>query len=328
MLTDTSYQQDYIAEIQAIQNVEIRTRLKGFIDKIYFDEGSQVKAGDPLFSISKKEYTEELRKATADSKSAKAELRTAELELQNTTLLADKNVVSKTEVEKAKANLELQQAKVEEALANESTAKLNLSYTIIQAPFTGVINRIPHKIGSLVDEGTLLTTISNDRQVFAYFNVSENEYLNITKEKSMNHGQVATLIMANNQIYPYKGVIETAESEIDHSTGNLAFRVRFENPTHLLKHGSSGKIQILRNLSKCILIPQKSSFEIQENTYVYIINKNNEIELRKIIPSVRVGDLYVVDDGLSTDDLILYEGIQLVKEGEKIIPQQASWTNH
>lgn len=318
IVKDTIYHREYIAEINAFQNVEIRSRIHGIIEKIHVDEGRNVKQGQTLFTISNSSFQQELVKAQAMLRSALTELKAVEIELQNTKRLTDKNIVSKTELEMLKAKLEVMKAKIEEAKANEAQAKLNLSFTEIKAPFDGIINRIPNKTGSLVDEEALLTSISNNREVFAYFNVSEIDYLEYAGSKRRDKSGEITLILANNELYNHKGKIETSESEFDKGTGNIAFRARFANPDHLLKHGSSGKIRIDTDLKNAMIIPQKSTFEIQENLYVFVVGSDNVVKMRRIIPKLRMENLFVIESGISTNDNIIYEGIQLVKDGDKI----------
>lgn len=321
LVIDTSFNIEYVADIHAINNVEIRAKVKGFIENIYFDEGKPVKSGQILFSISNHHYLEDLSKAKAMLNSASADAKGAELELINTKNLVAKKIVSNAEMQMAEAKLEAAKAKIEEAKSNEAIALLNLSLTKIRAPFDGVINRLPYKIGSLIDEGTLLTTFSNNKEVFAYFHVSESEYLNITANRATNENNEVELMMANNFLFPFKGKIETVESEIDKTTGNIAFRARFPNPNELLKHGSSGKIIIKKELKKAMLIPQKSSFEIQDNIYVFVIDKSNVVRMRKVVPKLRLQNIYVLESGLKPDEKIVLEGIQLVKEGDKIFTQ-------
>lgn len=321
IIADTTVNQEYVADIQAIENVELRARVNGFLDKIHVDEGAYVKEGQVLFSISNREYQEEVLKAGALLKVAEAEVKLAKLEAENIEILLRKNVISKTELDKAKAKLEALEAKVEEAKANLSNAQLNLSYTTVKAPFNGVINRIPNKRGSLLKEGDLLTTISNDKEMFVYFHVSEREYMDLVYKESLHHKVEVKLILANNDIYPYTGIIETVESEIDKSTGNIAFRARFSNEKKILKHGSSGKIQLPQKLAKAMLIPQKSTFEIQENIYVYVVDDKNTVKMKRIYPVMRLPHLYVIDGGLTIKDKFIYEGIQSVKEGSVVIPE-------
>ncbi|MBI2269927.1 MAG: efflux RND transporter periplasmic adaptor subunit [Bacteroidetes bacterium] len=310
IIMDTVYVREYVADIHSLQNVEIRARIRGYIEAIYVDEGKPVKAGQFLFSISPKEYESDLLKAKALRKAA-------EVEVQSAKTLVDKNVISKTE-------LELAQSKLEEAKANEALAALKLSYAQIKAPFDGIINRIPNKTGSLIDEGSLLTSISDNKQVFAYFNVSEKEYLDFTTMKDSANKNEVTLVLANNQVHKYKGTIETVDGEFDKATGNIAFRARFPNPNLVLKHGSSGKIQVKNELKNAMLVPQKSTFEVQEKTCVYIVNSKNEIEIKTFFPKLRLPYLYVVASGLLSTDKIIYEGVQRVKEGDKIISSPVS----
>ena len=251
-------------------------------------------------------------------KSALTELKAVEIEFENTKRLTEKNIVSTTELQMLKAKVEVMKAKIEEARANEAQGKLNLSYTEIKAPFNGIINRIPYKVGSLVDQETLLTSISNNSEVFAYFNVSEIDYLEFAGMKDKGNADKIRLVLANNELYPHNGKIETSESEFDKSTGNIAFRARFANPEHLLKHGSSGKIMIDKDLKNAMIIPQKATFEIQDNIYVYVLGSDNVVKMKQLIPKLRMENLYVVESGLNLNDNILYEGIQLVKDGDKI----------
>ncbi len=320
---DTIGYNDYVAEIHAKQNVEIRARVSGYLEKTYIDEGKYVKKGQLLFTISSGEYQEELAKAKAIYRSALADANAAEIEVSNIKQLVEKNIVSKTELAMARNKLESANAKVEETFAHKTSVAHKLSYTAIKAPFNGVINRIPQKIGSLVAEGTLLTSISEDDQVFAYFDVSEKEYLNYAN--SLKNDSVSTktvsLILATGKEHSNKGKIETIEGEIEQSTGNIAFRARFNNPDKILKHGASGKIRLEKKYSKVVVVPQKSTFDLQERLYVYVVDKNNKVASRNIVSKNRLSHLFIVEKGLKPGDKIIYEGIQNLRDGNTIIPQ-------
>jgi len=303
LLIDTAISKEYVAEIQSLQNVEIRAKVKGFIEKINVDEGQKVKAGQLLFTIRPREYEAELLKA-------KAEVRKAEVELQNTKSLAEKNIVSPSE-------LTMAIAKLDGAKAEEAMAELYVSYTKITAPYDGIVDRLKFKAGSLIDEGTLLTSLSNNKEVYAYFNVSELEYLNYKTNANQDNKKVK-LILANNQVHQYDGVIETVESEFDKNTGSIAFRAKFPNPDYLLKHGETGRVQLNISLKNALIIPQKSTFELQDKTYVYVVDNKNIVRARLINISQKLTNMYVVESGLSVDDKIIYEGIQSVKENEPV----------
>jgi RND family efflux transporter MFP subunit len=324
ILMDTAFANDYVADIHSIQHVEIRARVKGYIEKINVDEGKSVKAGQIIFSLSNKEHKEALTKARAYLTSAVAESKSAEVELQSVKSLVEKNVISKTELQLAEAKLQVAQAKIEEARSEEANAILNLSFTEIKAPFDGIINRIPKKTGSLVDEGDLLTTLSDNRDVYAYFRVSEKEYLGYISKQEQGQKKEVELILADGTSHGHVGVIETVEGEFDRSTGNIGFRAKFPNPKQVLKHGSSGKVRLKTDLKNALLVWQKSTFEIQEKVFVFVVDKNNIVQMRNIVTRLQLPTLYVVASGLSSTDVIIYEGVQRVKEGDKIIPQVIS----
>lgn len=326
IIIDTAYNKEYIAEIQSIQNVEIRARVKGFVEKIHVDEGKFVKAGQILFTLSSREYKEDLLKANAQLKLALAELKTSEVEIKNAQLLADNNVVGKSELDMLKAKKEATLAKIDEANSNIALAKLNLSFTEVKAPFDGVINRIPNKPGSLIEEGSLLTTISNNKAVYAYFNISENDYLNYASTSGEGKSNEVSLLLANGRLYKHTGKIETTESEFDKSTGNIAFRAKFPNPENLLRHEASGKVLVKTELKNAMLIPQKSTFEIQQNIYVFTVNEKNKVQQIKVTPVARMQHWYVIEPILTANHKIIYEGIQKVKDGDVVIPETVSFS--
>ncbi|HMO62794.1 MAG TPA: efflux RND transporter periplasmic adaptor subunit [Ferruginibacter sp.] len=317
--TDTVYEHNYIAEIQSVKYVEIRSRVKGYLEKIFVDEGQMVNEGQVLFTISSLEYEKELQKAVAIYKNAIAELKTSEVELANVKSLMEKNIIAKSEYEMAKAKTDAQKAKVEEAKANQEQAELNVGFSKIKAPYKGIINRIPNKTGSLINEGDMLTSISDNKEVFAYFNLSENDYLSYVSNKK-EESKIVSLQLANNELYPYNGKIEIVESEFDRSTGNIAFRARFPNPDGLLKHGANGKVVVTKNLNKALVIPQKSTFEIQDKVFVYVVKNDSTLEQRNITPLLRLPHLFVVESGITPSDKIVYEGVQNAKDGMKINP--------
>lgn len=310
---------EYVGNIEAVRNVQIYARVKGYLEHIYVDEGQEVKKGQLLFRINSEEYQTELATATANLKSIIAEAKAMELELNRVQDLVSKNVISQSELDVAKAKYEAMTAKIEAAKSAESSAAINLAYTNIRAPFDGIIDRIPYKMGSLINEGTLLTTVSDTKAVHVYFNVSEKEYLEYVKSNRQNedNGEVE-LILADGSEFPYKGKIETLEGEFDESTGSIAFRARFLNNEKILKHGSSGTVRLTNVIDSSILVPQKAVFEIQDKSYVFVVEDSNTVKTRAFIPKTRTGNYYVVESGLEAGDRIVYEGTQSLKEGQVI----------
>jgi len=304
LTVDTSFTKEYISQIQSVRNIEIRAQEKGYLQTINVDEGRYVRAGQVLFKIVPTMYEAEYLKATAAVKEA-------ELEMLNAKTLSDKDIVSKSESAIA-------QAKLDEANADLALAKLHLSLTEIKAPYDGVIDKIPLKLGSLIDEGALLTTLSDNKYVYAYFNVPEKEYLDYKAQGDTNNMKSVSLLLANNEKHKYKGMVETVEGQFDNETGNIAFRAKFPNPEMLLKHGETGKVQMNIPLRHALLVPQKATYELQDKVYVFVVDRNSIVKSRSITIKNRLSDIYVVDGGLSEGDKIVLEGVQNVKDDDKI----------
>ncbi|NLR61297.1 efflux RND transporter periplasmic adaptor subunit [Chitinophaga polysaccharea] len=320
---DTTLHRSYVTDIQAVQNVEIRARVNGFLDKIFVDEGQEVKKGQLLFGISDAEYRAELVKAKAVLSSLIAESKAAALEVDRVTLLVDKKVIASSELEVANAKLAAAQAKIEEARSAVSNAEMRLSYTSIRAPFDGIVDRIPLKKGSLISEGSLLTTVSDTREVYAYFNVSETEYLQYNKAlaKGDNSYRKVALVLADGSDYNQPGNIETMEGEFEENTGSIAFRARFPNPSKLLKHGASGKVRLTTEMDSAVIIPQKAVFEMQDKNYVFVVDAANKVKMRNFIPQDRFAHFYIVKSGLTPGERIVCEGVRNIRDGIEIAPR-------
>lgn len=303
IVLDTAFTKEYVSQIRSIRNIEIRAVEKGYLQNIYVDEGQYVNAGQVLFRIMPKMYQAELLKA-------QSEMKAAEIELLNSKTLADKNIVSKSEQAMA-------QAKLDQARAEVAMAKLHLSFTEIKAPFSGTIDRIPKKLGSLIDEGELLTSLSDNSKMFAYFNVSEPEYLDYQTNTKDRGDSTVSLLLANGKPLQYKGKVEVIESEFDNETGNIAFRASFPNHDKLLRNGETGKVLMTVPVKNALIIPQKATYEIQDKKYVFVV-ENNVVKSVEITVTGSLPDLYIVQSGITAKDKVLLEGVQKVKENDKI----------
>jgi len=319
--------QTYIADIQAVQFVEVRTKVSGFVDRIFVDEGQFVKKGQTLFQLSSAEFNELVNSARANLAKAKAEQSAAKVEMERLQILVNKKIISPSELELAKSKKAVADSQIAEAESMLKSAQTGLSYTTVKAPFDGLVDRIPHKIGSLVAENDLLTSITDISSIFAYYKVNENEYLSYMRDKiengADNISEQLTLVLSDGEKYPLKGKLETTEGDIESGTGSIGFRVRFPNPDKLIKHGASGKIQMMSKLDQIFLIPQKSTFEIQDFTYVFVVDKENTVKVRSFKPIQRY-DIYYIADGFEPGDKIVFEGIQQVKDGTKVVPQSVA----
>lgn len=301
---DTSIVRNYVCQIHAISHIEVRALEKGYLQKIFVDEGQLIKQGQLMFQILPIQYQAELQKA-------EAEANFAEVEYKNTKALADSNIVSKNELALAKA-------KFDKAKAELSLAQVHLGFTEIRAPFNGIMDHFQVRLGSLVNEGDLLTTLSDNSKMWVYFNVPEAEYLDYKSKTSAENLANVSLLMANRKVFKYPGVVQTIEADFNNQTGNIAFRATFPNPNGLLRHGETGNIQMVLPLSDALIIPQKATFEVLEKKYVYVLDKNNVVKSRPVTIAAELPDLYVIKGGLKADEKILLEGLRTVKENEAI----------
>ncbi|MEQ9442042.1 MAG: efflux RND transporter periplasmic adaptor subunit [Cyclobacteriaceae bacterium] len=301
---DTAMTEDYVCQIHSIRHIELRAQERGYLQKIYVDEGDFVKEGQLLFQIMPKLYEAELQKA-------KAEASFAEIEYQNTKSLADSNIVAPNELAMAKA-------KFDKANAELALAQVHLGFTEIRAPFDGIIDRFHVRPGSLVDEGELLSNLSDNSEMWVYYNVPEAEYLDYQAEVQNDEDVEVNLLLANNKQFEYPGVVETIEADFNNETGNIAFRATFPNPKGLLRHGETGSIQMGVPLKDALLIPQKTTFEVMEKRFVYVIDEESKVRSREITIAAEMPHLYAVQGGLAENDKILLEGLRLVRENDEI----------
>ncbi|GAB3717923.1 efflux RND transporter periplasmic adaptor subunit [Spirosoma flavus] len=327
---DATLDHDYASNLEAVQNVEIRARVAGYLDKILVDEGQPVHKGQLLFQLNLTEYKVEVDRVQSALESAVAEEQSAEVELDRVKLLVNKNVISPSELKLAKSKMATARSAINGAKAALNKAQFHVSLTSIRAPFDGVINRLPFKRGSLIEEGALLTSISDIRQMYAYFNVSEKEYLAFIKKRrdpEKTTVREVDLLLADDSPYPYKGKIETTETIFEDNSGTIAFRATFPNPKRILRHGATGKVRVETDVDDAVLVPQKAVFEVQDKNFVYVVDAQNKVKARSFVPRSRVDQLYIVQSGLQPGDRIVYEGIQSLRDGMTIVPKSLPTKN-
>mgnify|MGYP002780329984 CR=1 FL=1 len=301
---DVEIDSEYVAQIRAIQHIELRALERGYLTGIYVDEGRLIPKNTKMFQVLPQIYEAELNRAEAEQDLAK-------IEFQNTQLLADKNVVAAPELAMAKA-------KLAKAKAELSLAQARRKLTEIRAPFTGLMGRFQVRLGSLVEEGQLLTTLSDNSTVWVYFNMAEAEYLDYQMQAHAEGELPVRLRMANGKFFDQIGKIETIEADFNSETGNIALRAAFANPAKLLRHGETGNAILKRSFAKALLIPQSATFEILDRRFVFVIDSSSVARQRRITVAAEMPHIFIVGEGLKENEKILLDGLRKVRDGQKV----------
>ena len=303
--------------IEGVVNSPVQAKISGYITQVLVDEGQVVTQGQPMFQLE----TQTLSQSAA---SAKAQVEIAQVEVNKIRPLVEKNIVSKVQLETAQANLQRAQAAYNEIAAN-------IGFAVVKAPVSGVVGAISYREGALVTaNNTILTTVSDVKDVYAYFSMNEKDYLSFlsqskgatTKEKLANFGEVS-LILANGQPYNHKGKLQTVTGQIDPSTGSIQIRAVFPNPDRLLTNGNSATILIPQTFDKSLVIPEVAIFEQQGKIFAYKV-VNDTIKQTVVTLKNRANNLAVVESGLKAGDVIIVQGLNGVRTGDKVTPQPVS----
>ncbi len=300
---DTVISRDYVCQIRSCRNIEIRALERGYLEAVSVKEGQLVKEGELMFSILPRIYSAAVKRTEADAQVAR-------VEYENTKRLLESNVVSDKELSLAKAKLDQKMAEV-------NLSQTHLGFTTIKAPFTGLMDRLKLRNGSLVEVGDLLTTMSDNSEMWIYFNVPEADYLEYASTEQSEESKMVTLVMANGKMFDQKGRVNVIEGEFNNKTGTIPFRADFPNPKGLLRHGETGNIRMQRALKHALLVPQKSTFELEGDHFIYVVSKDDMIKLVKIKVMEELEDLFVVSGDLTDQDKIIFEGQRQAHDGEK-----------
>jgi membrane fusion protein, multidrug efflux system len=327
----TTYR-EYTAALEGSNDIEIRPQVSGYIEKIYVDEGAQIKKGDPLFKINDQPYQEALNNANASLAVARANQASAEINVNKLEPLVQNNVVSPIQLKTAKAAYDAATAYVSQANAQVGNAKINIGYSLIKAPVDGFIGRIHIKLGSLAGGTSTdpLTTISQVKEVRAYFSVSEtaflrfkDEYPGKTLEEKIKNLPPVELILSDNTVYPIKGKVEIVAGQFTAGTGAIPFRASFPNTNGTLRSGGTGRVRISISLPAGLVIPQEATYELQDKVFVFLLSDSNKVNSASVHISGKAGNYYLVDQGLKAGNRIVY-GVETVSDGTVIQPQNMS----
>ena len=324
--TDREIPINYSATIRGRQDIAIYPQVSGTIFELCVNEGQTVSKGQPLFIIDQVPYKAALQTAEANVAAAKAGVATAQLTYDSKKELYAKNVVSQYDLLTAENTLLTAKAQLAQAEAQRVNAANNLSYTVVKAPANGVVGTLPYRVGALVSASISkpLTTVSDNSDVYVYFSMTENQLLNLTRQ----YGSIANtlknmpdvrLVLNDGSVYDRTGRIESISGVIDTSTGSVQLRAVFPNADGLLHSGGAGSV-IVPNIHKdCVVVPQVATFELQNKVYVYKVEDGKATSSMIDVEKINNGREYIVKSGLTPGDVIVAEGVGLLREGTPIV---------
>ncbi|MDU1891316.1 MAG: efflux RND transporter periplasmic adaptor subunit [Dysgonomonas sp.] len=322
---DANMQSVYPATIKGQEDIEIKPRIDGYIEAIYVDEGSVVKAGQVLFKINSPSSEQALTSAKAAVSSEKAQVNTAKVNVDRYRPLAEKGIVSEVQLQTYENAYETAFASLQQAEATLKNAQATISWTTVTSPVDGVVGSIPYRKGSLVNNSNTLTTIANTGNVYAYFSLNERKLMDFldgvegtTQSEKIKNMESVSLILADGSEYEQKGRIETITGTVNLTTGSANFRAEFSNKSGKLRSGASGKIIIPKTLCDVFIIPQKATFSQQDKVLVYKLEGDSVKQQIISVQSMPNGQDYAVTAGLSDGDKIVSDGVATLRNGAKI----------
>ena len=328
--------QEFVGEIYGVKDISIRARVQGYLEEIYFNEGTQVEKGKLLYRIESQLYEQDVAARLSALAEAKTILANAENELNRYKPLAEVNAVSQSDLDAAQTNYDAALAGVEAAEANLKASQINLGYTRIYSPITGIIGKTKAKVGDFVGQSpnpVILNVVSQINEILVEFFLTETDYLKFArmyiegKDERGNKIKVEKqepnlqLILADGSFHEYKGKINFIDRGVDPTTGAVLIQASFPNPTGLVRPGQFAKLKALIGFKEDgIIIPQRCVIELQGIFSVLVVNNENKIESRRVKTGQKYSDFWLITDGLKANEMIVYEGIQKVKEGMTIKP--------
>lgn len=323
--TERTLMNMYSATIRGRQDIEIFPQVGGFLTKVCVQEGERVKQGQTLFIIDQVGYQAALQMAEANVAAAEASLATARLTYDSKQELFRQNVISDFDLSTAKNALLSAQAQLAQMKAQEVNARNNFSYTVVKSPVDGVVGTLPYRVGTLVGSAMPepLTTVSDNSDMYVYFSMTENQLLGLirqygSKEEALKNMPFIGLQLNDKSVYAGKGKIESISGVINRSTGTVSLRAVFPNPEGLLHSGGTGNVVLPAVRKGCFVVPQAATFEIQDKVYVYKVVDGKAVSAPVSVTRVNGGKEYVVNEGVNEGDVIVTEGVGLLREGTPV----------
>ena len=330
-ISDKELQTTYSAAIRGRQDIDIYPQVSGTLTRLCVEEGQAVRKGQILFIIDQVPYIAVLRTAEANVEAAKAGVATSQLTYDSKRELYAQKVVSEFDLKTSHNSLLSAKAQLAQAEAQRINAANNLSYTEVKSPADGVVGTLPYRVGTLVSSGMPkpLTTVSDNSDMYVYFSMTENQMLELTrrygsKDKALAEMPAVSLQLNDRSTYPQEGKIETISGVIDTSTGTVSLRAVFPNKDGLLTSGGSGNVIVPLKKEDCIVIPQAATYELQDKVFVYKVVDGKAQSAPVQVTRVNGGQEYIVENGLQVGDVIVVEGVGLLREGTPVVAKPAS----
>lgn len=326
--TTADLKTSYPATIKGMQDIEIRPKVSGYLVKLLVDEGSTVHKGQPLFLIDSEQYRASVKAAQAQIRVCKANIATQRLTVENKRMLFKQNIISNYDLQMAVNTLASYEAQLASAQAQLQSAEDNLRWCTVTSPADGVVGSIPYRVGSLVSaqSAEALTTVSNISKMYVYFSMTEKQLLALTREAGGVNAAIkkmpaVSLVLSDGSTYSQNGTISTVSGVIDPSTGSVQMRATFDNAQHILRSGGTGSILVPTHANDAIIVPQSATFDVQDKKFVYVVNNDKSVATREItVLPQNDGQTYVVASGLRSGERIVVDGVNQLKNGQKINP--------
>ncbi len=326
---DVNIYGEYVGRVRAQQFVEIRARVEGFLEEMLFEEGSYVTKNQVLFVINQEQYRAKADKARAQLKKDEAQERKAQRDLERIRPLYEQNAASQLDLDNAVAAYESAVASVAMSEADLSQAELELGYTIVRSSISGNISERLVDLGTLVGTGgkSLLATIVKSDTVLVDFSMTALDYLK-SKERNVNLGQkdstrswqpYVTVTLADNTVYPFHGLVDFAEPQVDPRTGTFSVRAEMPNPDRILLPGQFTKVRLLLDvIENALMVPQKAVIVEKGGAYIYVVRRDNTVERRFVELGPEQDNYVVVERGLAADEQIVAEGYHKLTPGMRV----------
>jgi membrane fusion protein (multidrug efflux system) len=334
---DVPLKKDFVGQIYGFEDIAIRARVEGFLEGIHFDEGFKVDKGQLLYTIDSQPFEAEVESMQSKVAEAQTYLVNAENELARYKPLAEINAVSKSDLDAAQASRDAAEASLEAAQANLKRAEINKSYTSIKSPIRGIIGKTEARAGEFVGREpnpVILNMVSDVSKARVEFFLTEAEYLWVARASAHRVNDDGTidktsptnednleLLLTDGSLYTEKGNVEFISREVDVSTGSILVQAQFDNPKGLLRPGMYGKVRLeIYVLEGALLVPQRCVTELQGQFSVYLVDDGNLIKTRPVKATVKIGDLWLITEGLEAGDQVVIDGLQKVATGMEVVP--------